>query len=73
MYAFYHMTPCWHSIYYSRESVCVAEVSVLLKQLNIRLHKQCHTIVQGRNFSEAEDLGKTQMGHLRRRRQMQVG
>jgi len=28
-------------------SVCLSQVGVLLKQLNIGSHKQCHTIAQG--------------------------
>ena len=28
-------------------SVCLSQVGVLLKWLNVGLHKQCHTIAQG--------------------------
>ena len=44
-------------------SVCLSQVGVLLKQLNTGSCKQCHTKAQGLfKFSDAEDLGKTQMG-----------
>jgi len=39
---------------------CLSQVGVLLKRLNVRSRKQCHTIVQGLSFSNAENLGKTQ-------------
>ena len=37
-------------------SVCLSQVGVLLKRLNVGSHKQHHTIVQGLYFSEAKDL-----------------
>jgi len=36
--------------------VCLSQVGVLLKRLNIRSHKQHHTIAQGLSFSVAKDL-----------------
>jgi len=41
-------------------SVSLSQVGILLKQLNVGLYKQRHTIDQGHYFSDAEDLGKTQ-------------
>jgi len=35
---------------------------ILLKQLNTGQREQHHTIAQGQQFSDAEDLGKTQTG-----------
>jgi len=37
-------------------SVCLSQVAVLLKRLNIRSHKQHHAIAQGLLFSGAKDL-----------------
>ena len=46
--------------------VCLSQVSVLLKWLNIGSRKQCHTIAQGLlEFSHVEDLGKIQTGSPR--------
>ena len=44
--------------------VCLLQVGVLLKQLNVGSWKQRYTIAQELYFSDAEDLGKTQMGSL---------
>ena len=41
-------------------SVCLSRVGVLLKRLNVGSHKQRHTIAQGLQFSDAENLGKNQ-------------
>jgi len=43
-------------------SVCLSQVGVLLKWLNVGSCKQRHVIVQGLQFSDAKDLGKTQTG-----------
>jgi len=45
-------------------SCCVrlSQVGVLLKWLNVGSRKQHHTIAQGFWLSDAENLGKTQMG-----------
>jgi len=51
-------------------SVCLSQVSVLLKWLNTGSRKQRHMIAQG---LDAKNLSKTQMGSPQRRRQMQVG
>jgi len=40
----------------------VSKVGVLLKRLNVGSGKQRHTIAHGFQFSDAKDLGKTQMG-----------
>ena len=37
-------------------SVCLSQVGVLLKQLNVGSHKQHHTIAQGLCFSDAKNL-----------------
>ena len=37
-------------------SVCLTQVRVLLKRLNVASHEQHHTIAQGLQFSEAKDL-----------------
>jgi len=37
-------------------SVCLSQVGVLLKRLNVGSHKQHHTIAQGLYFSDAKDL-----------------
>jgi len=42
-------------------SVCLSQVGVLLKWLNVS-RKQRHTIAQGLWFSVAENLGKTRAG-----------
>jgi len=43
-------------------SIRLSQVGVLLKRLNTGSRKQCHTIAQGLQFFDAENLGKTQMG-----------
>ena len=43
-------------------SVCLSQVGVLLKRLNIGSHKQHHTIVHGVWFSEAKDLREIRPG-----------
>jgi len=45
-------------------SVCLPQVGVLLKWLNIGSHKQRHTIAQGLLVFGDEKRGKTQMGSL---------
>jgi len=37
-------------------SVCLSQVGVLLKRLNVRSQKQHNTIAQGLQFSDAKDL-----------------
>ena len=56
----YCMKPCQHVTCHSH--VCLSQASVLMKGLNVGSCKQCHTIAQGLQFSDAADLGKTQMG-----------
>ena len=46
-----------------RPSVRLSQIGVLLKRLNVRSCKQCHTIAQGLYVSDAENLGITQTGH----------
>jgi len=46
-----------------RLSVCLSQVGVLLKRLNVGSHKQHHTIAQGlSSFSEAKDLREIRPG-----------
>ena len=59
---FYRPKTCQRSVYHHHVSVCLSQVGVLLKWLNVGSYKQCHTIAQGFWFSNAEDLYKTQMG-----------
>jgi len=42
--------------------VCLSQVGVLLKWLNIGSHKQHHTIAQGLYFSDAKDLREIRPG-----------
>jgi len=56
-----------------RPSVRLSQVGVLLKRLNIGSRKQRRTIVQGLEFSAAENLGKTLTELPQLRRPMQVG
>ena len=42
--------------------LCLSQVGVLLKRLNVGSHKQHYTIVQGFQFSEAKDLGEIRPG-----------
>jgi len=39
--------------------VCLSQVGVLLKELNVGSRKQRHTNAEGRWFSGAENLGET--------------
>ena len=43
-------------------AVCLSQVGVLLKRLNAGSRKQRHTIARPLEFSDAENLGKTQAG-----------
>jgi len=43
-------------------SVCLSQVGVLLKRLNVGSHKQHHTIAQGLSFSDAKDLREIRLG-----------
>jgi len=40
-----------------RLSVCLSQVSALLRRLNVRSREQRSTVDQGLQFSDAEDLG----------------
>ena len=42
--------------------VCLSQIGVLLKWLNVGSCKGCLIIAQGLQFSDAEDLGKTRTG-----------
>jgi len=43
-------------------SVCLSQVGVLLKRLNVGSHKQHHTIAQGLQFSDAKDFREIRPG-----------
>ena len=45
-----------------RLSVCLSQVGVLQRWLNLSSHKQCCTRAQGLCFSEAKNLGEIPMG-----------
>jgi len=51
-----------HPRYEPRTCVCLSQVGVLLKRLNVRSHKQHHTIAQGLQFSDAKDLREIRPG-----------
>ena len=55
------------------KSVCLSQISVLLKQLNVGSRKQRYTIAQRLQFSDAENIGKLKRGQPQDMRQMQVG
>ena len=42
-------------------SVCPSQAGIVLKLLNMGSWKECHTITQGHQFSDARDLGKFSM------------
>jgi len=79
LHLFYHAMLCIrgtsHGPVSVRPSVCLSQVGVLLKRLNVGSHKQQHTIAQGFWFSDAKDLReiRPESGHPLRGRQMQVG
>ena len=54
-------------------SVCLSQVGVLLKQLNVGSHKQHRTIPLRLQFSDAKDLREIRPGYPLRGRRMQVG
>jgi len=54
-------------------SVCLSQVGVLLKRLNVGSHKQHRTIDQGVFFSDAKDLREIRPESPPTGRQMQVG
>jgi len=53
--------------------LCLTQVGVLLKRLNVGSHKQHYTIAQGDLFSEAKHLREIRPGSSLAGRQMQVG
>jgi len=54
-------------------SVCLSQVGVLLKRLNVGSHEQHHTIAQGLFFLQPKISAKFDRGHPLRGREMQVG
>jgi len=57
---FYRVMPYWRGICRRCVSICLSQVDVLLKRLNVGSCKQCHTTAQELYFSGAEDLSRTQ-------------
>jgi len=53
--------------------LCLSQVGVLLKWLNVGSYKQHHTIAKGLQFSEAKDLREKRPGSPPTGRQIQVG
>jgi len=60
--SFYRAMLSIHGTSHGPVSVCPSQVGVLLKRLNVGLHKQHHTIAQGLLFSDAKDLRKIRPG-----------
>jgi len=54
-------------------SVCLSQVGVLLRRLNLGSHKQLHTIAQGSTFLKPNKFAKFDRGHRLQGRQMQKG
>jgi len=50
-----------------RLSVCLSQVGVLLKRMNVGSHKQSHTINQGLYFSDAKDLREIRPANLHKK------
>jgi len=53
--------------------VCLSQVGVLLKRLNVRSHRQHHTIAQDSSFLNPKISAKFDRSHPPRGRQMLVG
>ena len=53
--------------------VCLSQVGVLLKRLNVGSHKQHHTIARESGFLKPKISAKFDRGHPLRGHQMQVG
>ena len=77
--AFYRTTLCIRGTSHGPVSVCVcpsvrlSQVGVLLKRLNVRSHKQQHTIARDSSFLTPKISAKFDRSHPLRGRQMQVG
>jgi len=54
-------------------SLCLSQVGVLLKRLNVGSNKQHHTIAQDSSFLFSKISAKFHRSHPQRGRQMQVG
>jgi len=67
MLAWYMLSSCVHL------SVCLSQVGVLQRWLNLGSRKQHHTIAQVLSFSDAKYLGKMPMGHPQWGPQTEVG
>jgi len=60
--SFYRAMLCIRGTSRGSVSVCLSQVGVLLKRLNVGSHKQHHTISQGLWFSDAKDLHEIRPG-----------
>ena len=60
--SFYRAMLCIRGTSHGSVSVCLSQVGVLLKRLNVGSHKQHHTISQGLWFSDAKDLHEIRPG-----------
>ena len=70
---FYRAMLCIRGTSYGPVSVCLSQVDVLLKRLNLGRHKQHHTIAQDCSFLMPKISAKFDRSHHLRGRQMQVG
>jgi len=70
-----HFTMRRHAsaVYAVVASVCLSQVGILLKLLNVGLRKQCHMIAQDSSFLTPKISAKLKWDHPQRRRQMQAG
>jgi len=62
IYRFYRAMLCIRCSCHGPVSVCLLQVGVLLKRLNVGSQKQHHTIAQGLQFSDAKDLREIRPG-----------
>ena len=73
VFHFYRAMLCIRGTSHGPVSVRPTQVGVLLKRLNIGSHKQHHTIAQGLQFSDAQDLREIRPWSPLTGHQMQVG
>jgi len=70
---FYRAMLCIRGTSHGPVSVCLSQVGVLLKRLNVGSHKQYHTIARESSFRMPKISAKFDRGHPLRGRRMQVG
>ena len=77
LHLYYHAMLCIrgtsHGPVSVRPSVCLSQVGVLLKRLNVGSHKQQHTIARESSFLTPKISAKFDRGHHLKGRRMQVG